>query len=887
MKSLYDSALSGISTLLNKRISAANESKSAVIDSLNEEKEAAAEVYQVQIDAIEEQKDAIDDLIKQKQKQIDVLNEEIDKIEKAAETRKKNLDLQQQEYNLQRLLNQKTQAVYTEDKGFVWKTDTSGIREAQEKVTEAKEAIQIDNLKNEISLIQKEIDLLEDKKDALSEQQEQLQKMMDASNKYYDNLIKEQEKYWDSVVKNFENQKSKWEELADIQQIAEAWSYVEQVFGELGYTVEDVLNGNEQAFEDFKAKYVSLLSDMNSNASFAEGLSYASGIAKEELGSFLDKTKETADGLDVLGTKGSELDSVASSMDSLSGSASTAGKSVSDTASNLDDAATNAGTLRDNLTDVNTAISDEQTAFSNLIQTIDEVIEVINEKIAAIQEEQRTVGIATSSEMANFLLLRDKILEVKESIDEVSTTVTDLDAITLDNITNSFQELYDKIVIVSSALGSGIEGSGEGVTNSISSAIQALNNISLEEGIIAQFNNLKTAIDSVTSAISGGGGESSGGQSQGGQSGVSGSGSESGSQGGAANSLSGAITEMGTTANEVIGEPDAEGDGTVIGEFGSLETAVNDVTEAIGIGGESGSEGGSGKGEEDGTLIGSINDLGITSEEVLGESEGDGVIGKFEEFRDVIGEAANHVASISDGLDEIDGKEVECTITVNVKMNGSIPAFASGTVLGNMKIESATYNAKYGNAYASGTIGLPKAEKNALVSEYGQTEMTVFPNGKTVITDSPTMIDLPKDTVIFNEEETKKIIDNKANINGTAHAQGTVDDGVIITGDGHVLRPLQPGDRAYELQQKMNDYLAKMGGDTASLLTPVSAMQKNMEQMTQALNTINNINNSNNRMQNVVNEFHITMPNVTDSTAATELMKDLQALATKKMQFFD
>ena len=29
---------------------------------------------------------------------------------------------------------------------------------------------------------------------------------------------------------------------------------------------------------------------------------------------------------------------------------------------------------------------------------------------------------------------------------------------------------------------------------------------------------------------------------------------------------------MGETAGEVIGEPDAEGDGTVIGEFGALET---------------------------------------------------------------------------------------------------------------------------------------------------------------------------------------------------------------------------------------------------------------------------------------------------------------------------
>ncbi|MCH5260994.1 MAG: hypothetical protein J1F18_14660, partial [Lachnospiraceae bacterium] len=314
MKSLYDSALSGISTLMDRKISAASDAKNAAIDALNEEKEAAQEAYQKQIDAI-------DELISKKQKQIDSINEEIKKIQDAAKARKLNLDIQQQEYNLARMQNQKTQLLY-KDGQFVYDVDTSGIREANEKLTELKEEKQISELEKQIDLIEKEIDLLE-------EQKSSIQKMMDETNKYYENLIKEQEKYWDSMIENLENQKSKWEELADIQKIAEAWSAVEQVFGDLGYTVEDVLNGNEQAFEDFKSKYISLMNDMNSNASFAEGLSYASGVAKEELGSFLDKTKETADGLDELGAKGNELDSVASSMDSLSGSASTAGKSVS------------------------------------------------------------------------------------------------------------------------------------------------------------------------------------------------------------------------------------------------------------------------------------------------------------------------------------------------------------------------------------------------------------------------------------------------------------------------------------------------------------------------------------------------------------------------------
>lgn len=413
---LYNSALSGISTLLNQKISAANDAKDSAISALQEEKEAAAEAYQAQIDAIEEEKDAIDDLIDEKNKKIDSINEEIDAIERTAESRKKNIQLEKDQFALEKMLNQRVKSVYKEGVGFVFEADTTGIRDAREKVKEDQEALQIDRLKDEISLIQKEINLLEDKKDALTKEQEAIQKMLDESNKYYDNLLKQQEKMWDSMIKGMEQQKSKWEELSDIQQIVEAFSAVQQVFGEMGYSVEDVLNGSEAAFEDFKSKYISLISDVNSNSDFTDGLVYATGVAKENLGSFLDKTKETADGIDNLASKGTELNNVAEGMNGLATSASDANTNISETASNVGNVASNVDTLKTNLTDVNTLVTDEQTAFSNLFQTINDIIEAINQKTTAIQEEQNAVGIATSSEMADFLLLKEKILEVKEVV---------------------------------------------------------------------------------------------------------------------------------------------------------------------------------------------------------------------------------------------------------------------------------------------------------------------------------------------------------------------------------------------------------------------------------------------------------------------------------------
>jgi len=230
MLDLHNKALSGISTLLNRKISAAKDAKDADIGALEEEKAAAAEAYQAQIDALEKEKDAIDDLIDEKNRKIDAINEEIDAIRRAAETRKKNIDLQQQEYNLQKMLSQKTSIVY-KDGQFSYQVDESGVRDAREKVTEAKEALQIDSLNQEITLIRKEIDLLEEKKDTLTKEQERIQELMDASDMYYDNLIRQQENYWESMIRGMERQKSRWEELAEVEEIAEAYSRVQQLSG--------------------------------------------------------------------------------------------------------------------------------------------------------------------------------------------------------------------------------------------------------------------------------------------------------------------------------------------------------------------------------------------------------------------------------------------------------------------------------------------------------------------------------------------------------------------------------------------------------------------------------------------------------------------------------
>ena len=296
----------------------------------------------------------------------------------------------------------------------------------------------------------------------------------------------------------------------------------------------------------------------------------------------------------------------------------------------------------------------------------------------------------------------------------------------------------------------------------------------------------------------------------------------------------------------------------------------------------------SGEGESD-NLVGSIINLGDTTQKEMGESDGDGILGKFNEFKGVIEEAANQVKSISEGLDEIDGKEVECTITVNVKMNGSIPAFASGTVLGNMQIESATYNAKYGKAFANGTIGLKHDEKNALRSEYGQPELTVYPNGTTELTTSPVMSDLPKGTVIYNEEETKKIMDNKSNPVGNAHADGTDDSIWTTLADGTRVRPLQPGDDGYWMIEAGEKFI-QMWKDSGEefISNAVFEGQKQLEKWTNEITNNSAISNvvNNNRNQPVTVNQNVTLncPNLTNNSGVEYVQKELGHLSQMAYQ---
>lgn len=875
MKSLYDSALSGITKLMSHQIDGYNEAKDAAVSSLEAEKEARLEVIETQKEQLEAEQDLIDKQIEAKQDIIDSIQKEIDAMKAAREERQRQLDLQKALYDLESLKHQRTIRQYSEEKGIHYVTDDSAIRDAQEKVDDAKFEIEVSKKEKEIKLIEEQINLLEKQKEAIQDQIDALDKQSENIEKYYSKLISEQEKYWDSMISNMEKQKSKWEELAEVEEIAKAYSAIEQVFGDMGYTVQDILNGNGQAFEDFKSRYIAIMSDMNQHTSFQEGLEYASGVAKENFGSIVSDAQGAVQELSQTFSDGTFSQSITQGVSDGIVSAKQELDKMDQLGKDAGDGLLNGWDEKANL------------FIEAAKQTAQDAVDAFAEGQESHSPSEKYKGLA--GDAIDGLMLG--VEENKQSFIDTIRSLAEEGLLAFEegfqfdesSIKTSFDSLILLIQSVSEALGFGSEGS----VNGLLGALSQLSTFSLGDdgkGILSQFESLKTAVDGVVSAISGGGASGSS------VSGSSDKGKGSGTGGGSG--LVGAIESFKSATDEALGNgggessegEGSEGGGTgAIGQFEQLKTAVDDVTAAIG---SEGSEGSEGAVENSDTLIGSIDDLGTSVTDTLGESGGKGIIGKFEEFKGVIEEAAEHVTSISDGLTKIDNQNVECTITINVKMNGSFPQFADGTVLGQMQIESATYNAQYGKAFASGTIGLPKAEKNALVSEYGQTEMTVLPDGKTIITDTPTMMDLPKDTVIYNEEETKKIMDHKVDVSGNAHADGTDDSIWTTLADGTKIRPLQPGDKMYDMVQKFDAYFKSMDGNLEKLV-PNSFYERNkeMNKLADQISYANSIvNNNKNVQQPVHNEIHVTLPNVTNSTSAESLLRDLQSLNTKKYQ---
>lgn len=301
MKDLYESVMSGIVSRIDDHIDELNDAKDAAIENIQAQKDAAISAIEAERDArkenLEEQKKQLQTQIDLIQSQINAKQEEIDAINDAADATKRQADLEKALYEQKRAQEQRVNKVYSgQDRGFIYEADTSSIREADEAVEDAQREIRIANIEQEIKVLEKRRDALEDQQDLIDQQLDELDeyydKLISNTEAYYDNLIASTEAAWDEIIKGFEETKSRWEELQELEEQAE----FEANLRELGLSLDDVLNMSESQFAAFKDNYLGILADIYAgNDQMISSMSDLANVDMSALPGYLEETQQYID----------------------------------------------------------------------------------------------------------------------------------------------------------------------------------------------------------------------------------------------------------------------------------------------------------------------------------------------------------------------------------------------------------------------------------------------------------------------------------------------------------------------------------------------------------------------------------------------------------------
>ncbi len=510
------------------------------------------------------------------------------------------------------------------------------------------------------------------------------------------------------------------------------------------------------------------------------------------------------------------------------------------------------------------AINDQIDVIDDQIEAVNDQIDAVNEYIDGLNDIVDQIGDAADAQVEALEKTKNKWQEMIDQQEEAQNMLLltgefGADAIRKilagddDDLLAQWKENYITTL-------SEIDSETQGYIGDMTEQLAGLYNVDLSP-LQAQFNNVKESIsgmtDSLGSAVNtiiGKGVESAMG---GNQDSTQSTTSAPNVQGGTANSLADAFTQVGNTANDVIGNPGAEGDGTVIGEFGSMKTAVGDVTDAISTG--------------DGSLENAI----------LEETET--ALDAFDQHTDKINNevipAIQSATNEMNAFNETADRDIEKTITIKYETVGSP---ASNATTGAAHVE--------GTANVQGDWSVQTNEKHSLVGEVGRELIVRDGRFFTVGDNGAEMFPIKKGDIVFNHEQTEELLKNgHISGHGKAYADGTVGGGKVLLPDGQVLFRVPDDSPLFDLRRKAEAYMEKTGSKLEEVLKPVNAIQHHFEEIEKIIDnsTYNNIVN-NNQPNTIINqEIHVTLPNITNSARAQQLLNDLQLIGTKKYQKFN
>ena len=234
-KSIYDAALKGVTKLLDDEIDKWKDKIDVIEknnDKLNEQKDkydsilsAIQKVYDDEIKKANKKKDSIQDVI-------DAMSDENDEYERQKK-------LQEAIYNLNKANSQKTKYLL-KDGQFVYSTDNSAIRDAQDSLHDAQYDVDVANLKK---------------------QQDDIDNYIDTLNEF----------------------KDKWNEISDAFSEAQDTMNLKQYLGSEYQRI--ILSNNLADIENFKNQYVAVESQINSNeqlkTSYEEKVDYYNNLKQQ------------------------------------------------------------------------------------------------------------------------------------------------------------------------------------------------------------------------------------------------------------------------------------------------------------------------------------------------------------------------------------------------------------------------------------------------------------------------------------------------------------------------------------------------------------------------------------------------------------------------------